>query len=112
MKAKKKAAQKKTTAKKSEAPKALLLDEPGSVITEAVAAAEEKTEAPFAAEAAIPKEPAPPTRKPISPEERRRLIQLAAYYRAERIGFGKTDPIENWLVAEREIDALVSTPSA
>ncbi len=46
-------------------------------------------------------------RKPISSEERRRLIAHAAYHRAQRIGFGKTNPIEDWLLAEKEVDAMI-----
>ncbi|WP_170319299.1 DUF2934 domain-containing protein [Polyangium spumosum] len=52
--------------------------------------------------------PAASERRPISMEERRRLIALAAYRRAETIGFGKTNPLEDWLVAEREIDAMLA----
>jgi len=51
--------------------------------------------------------PAIETRKTVAPEERRRLISMAAYYRAQRVGFGKTNPIEDWLLAEREIDAMM-----
>ena len=43
----------------------------------------------------------------ISADERRRLISLAAYHRAQRIGFGKTNPIEDWLLAEKEVDAMI-----
>ncbi|HRI67317.1 MAG TPA: DUF2934 domain-containing protein [Polyangium sp.] len=46
-------------------------------------------------------------RKPISSEERRRLISHAAYHRALRIGFGKTNPVEDWLLAEKEVDAMI-----
>lgn len=66
--------------------------------------------APAAEPAAIDedsKAPAASERRPISIEERRRMIALAAYRRAETIGFGKTNPVEDWLVAEREIDAML-----
>jgi hypothetical protein len=46
-------------------------------------------------------------RRTITPEERKRLISMAAYYRAQRAGFGKTNPVEDWLLAEREIDAMI-----
>lgn len=46
-------------------------------------------------------------RRTISNDERRRLIALAAYYRAQHVGFGKTNPVEDWLVAEREVDAMM-----
>ncbi len=51
-------------------------------------------------------------RRVISSDERRRLISLAAYYRAQRTGFGKTNPIEDWLLAEREIDAMIAGGNA
>lgn len=47
-------------------------------------------------------------RRTVSFEERRRLIALAAYYRAQRVGFGKTNPVEDWLLAEREVDAMIT----
>jgi hypothetical protein len=40
----------------------------------------------------------------VSPEERFRMIQEAAYYRAEKDGFN-CDPWSCWLGAEAEIDA-------
>lgn len=48
------------------------------------------------------------TKTTITSEERRRLIALAAYYRAERKGFGKTNPVEDWLLAESEVDAMIT----
>ncbi len=51
-------------------------------------------------------------RRVISSDERRRLISLAAYYRAQRTGFGKTNPVEDWLLAEREIDAMIADGNA
>ena len=69
--------------------------------------------APAPAEPAVidvaPSAPAASARKPISTEERRRLIALAAYRRAETIGFGKTNPLEDWLVAERTVDAMLGS---
>jgi Protein of unknown function (DUF2934) len=41
----------------------------------------------------------------FSPEQRRRLIEEAAYYRALERGFEGGDPVEDWLSAELEIDA-------
>lgn len=43
----------------------------------------------------------------VSNEERHRRIARAAYERAERAGFN-IDPLQNWLVAERQIDAELS----
>ena len=39
----------------------------------------------------------------ITPEERRRMIAEAAYFRAQERGFGADGQLEDWLVAEREI---------
>jgi hypothetical protein len=47
----------------------------------------------------------------ISPEERRALIAESAYLRAERRGFGPGYEVEDWLAAEREIDALLNSGS-
>lgn len=40
----------------------------------------------------------------ITTDERRRRIEQAAYRRAEERGFNSGDPMEDWLVAEREIN--------
>jgi Protein of unknown function (DUF2934) len=41
----------------------------------------------------------------VSPEQRRKMIEEAAYYRALERGFEGGDPIEDWLNAELEIDS-------
>jgi len=46
--------------------------------------------------------------KQASPEERLRLIQETAYFKAEKEGFD-CDPSECWLVAEAEIDARIAS---
>jgi len=45
--------------------------------------------------------------KTISAEERYRMIQEAAYLRAEKAGFAG-DPVQFWLEAEREIDSRLA----
>lgn len=52
------------------------------------------------------KAPARRARKPApTPEhERHRRIAEAAYYLAERRGFRGGDPVQDWLVAEAQID--------
>jgi hypothetical protein len=42
----------------------------------------------------------------VSDEQRRQMIAEAAYFRAERRGFG-VDPVADWIEAEIEIDARV-----
>jgi hypothetical protein len=44
----------------------------------------------------------------ISPEDRYRMIQEAAYFRAEKEGF-TCDPWKCWLVAEAEVDAQLTS---
>jgi Zinc-ribbon containing domain/Protein of unknown function (DUF2934) len=46
----------------------------------------------------------------LSPEERRRRIEQAAYFRAQQRGFNSGDPVEDWLAAEREINRLLPSP--
>ena len=46
----------------------------------------------------------------LSPEERRRRIEQAAYFRAQQRGFNGGDPVEDWLAAEREINRLLPSP--
>jgi len=50
------------------------------------------------------------TGQDISPDERRRMIEQAAYLRAEHRGFNGGDPMEDWLVAEREINRMLPSP--
>ncbi|WP_139556515.1 DUF2934 domain-containing protein [Methylotetracoccus oryzae] len=58
--------------------------------------------------------------RPISVEERQRMIAVAAYYLSEqrRASGDRHDPLDDWLTAERQIDASLggwligeSTPS-
>jgi hypothetical protein len=84
-------AAKKAAARKSAAPKVA-----------AKKAAARKSAAPrVAAKKAGPE-------KQTSLEERFRLIQEAAYFKAEKEGFN-CDPSECWLVAEAEIDARLAS---
>lgn len=39
-------------------------------------------------------------------EQRHRMIETAAYYRAEKRGFSDGDAVKDWFEAEREIDVL------
>ncbi|HEX9180525.1 MAG TPA: DUF2934 domain-containing protein [Burkholderiales bacterium] len=43
----------------------------------------------------------------ISAEQRQRMIQEAAYYRAEQRGFTPGDAMADWLAAEAEVNALL-----
>lgn len=48
------------------------------------------------------------SKRQISSEQRYRMIQEAAYFRAEKEGFD-CDPWRCWLVAEAEVDAQLAT---
>ncbi|HSO07348.1 MAG TPA: DUF2934 domain-containing protein [Pelomicrobium sp.] len=67
--------------------------------------------APARKSAAPPRKPAAPKRRSVTPEERYRLIQEAAYYRAEQRGFAAGHEVEDWIAAEAEVDARVSVPA-
>lgn len=47
----------------------------------------------------------------LPPDQRHRMIAEAAYFRAERRGFQGGCPIEDWLVAEREISQRYFQPT-
>lgn len=88
-----------------------------SVVTEATEAlagselmldeAVERTPATAQSDDSILPAPANVERRTITNDERQRLIALAAYFRAQQAGFGKTNPVEDWLLAEREVDAMI-----
>lgn len=65
------------------------------------------------AKTAAPKSSTPRTKKAkpgngaISEEMRQHMIREAAYYRAEHRGFSGAADMEDWLVAEQEIDAML-----
>jgi hypothetical protein len=49
-----------------------------------------------------------PTGANVSGDARRAMIAEAAYLRAEERGFASGYELEDWLLAEREVDALLS----
>jgi len=63
------------------------------------------------------KKPAGKTAKParagipsisITPEERWKMIAIAAYHKAEARGFAPGGELQDWLGAEQEIDTLIT----
>lgn len=48
---------------------------------------------------------APPAKEAISPLERWKMIAEGAYYRAQKRGFIGGNPMDDWVDAEKEIDA-------
>lgn len=53
-----------------------------------------------------------PAGRPLSPEEQRRLVAKLAYVRAEGIGFGRSNPVEDWLWAEQEVKRMLGARAA
>ncbi len=45
--------------------------------------------------------------KKVTPEERQKMIEQAAYFRAEKLGW-QVDPHANWVAAEAEVDAILA----
>ena len=43
----------------------------------------------------------------ITPEERWRMIAVAAYHKSEKHGFARGREMDDWLDAERELDELL-----
>ena len=43
----------------------------------------------------------------VSPDDRDRWVEVAAYYIAQRRGFAEGSPLEDWLAAEREFERLL-----
>jgi len=116
---------KKTVAKKTAAKKVTTKKAPAKP---AVARAANRPPAPPkspppkpAAKKTVSKKVAPSLRKPleeerpvtltpvaeVSPEERWKMIELAAYYRAERRNFAAGHEQEDWAAAAAEIDELL-----
>ena len=52
------------------------------------------------------------TRPEITAESRRQMIEEEAYFRAEKRGFTSGDPVNDWLIAEEEIDQLLAARAA
>jgi hypothetical protein len=43
----------------------------------------------------------------LSPEERREMVAVAAYYLAERRGFPGSGALDDWIAAERQIERMI-----
>lgn len=52
------------------------------------------------------------SRRSVSAEKRRLMIAEAAYYISERRGFGGGREMEDWLLAEKQVDAALNGGSA
>jgi hypothetical protein len=74
----------------------------------------EKTPAPVTVKTRAPRKSATAAIKSVTnfssfvgPEKRAALIAEAAYFRAEKRGFAPGHEAEDWLAAEREVDAAL-----
>jgi hypothetical protein len=56
--------------------------------------------------------PSPASATTVSAQERRRMIAEAAYYRALQRNFQGGDPVQDWLMAEHEIDQRLAQAPA
>ena len=50
-----------------------------------------------------------PRNRAATADQRHSMIRVAAYLRAEKRGFRGGDPTQDWLDAEREVDAMLVT---
>lgn len=50
--------------------------------------------------------------QPVNADVRRLMIAEAAYFMSEQRGFGAGHEIEDWLLAERQVDAALCTKTA
>jgi hypothetical protein len=72
--------------------------EPSAIPTAAAPSATKPQPAPAVRTAPMPA-------KPVSPGERSRMIAEAAYFIAQRRGFAAGQDVNDWLAAEKAIDA-------
>jgi hypothetical protein len=47
------------------------------------------------------------TRPAVTPEQRHNYIEVAAFYVAQRRGFAPGNPLDDWAMAEAEVDQLI-----
>lgn len=65
-----------------------------------------KTTKPRSTKAAATK---PAATRSVTPEQRYRMVAEAAYHHAEKRGFVGGDPLNDWLLAEIEVDKLLNS---
>lgn len=58
-----------------------------------------------------PKTPGTPAtvRPAVSAEQRHNYIEVAAFYVAQRRGFAPGNPVDDWAMAEQEVDRLIAS---
>lgn len=109
------------TAKKTSSPTADAVPKSKAPAKKAVAVKTPVTAAVETAPAAVKKSPAkkaapakssvaPVAARPaVTPEQRHNYIEVAAFYVAQRRGFAPGNPLDDWAMAEREVDHLIAS---
>lgn len=96
-----------TAEKKPAAPKKAPAKTTAAKPAAKAAPAKASTTKPAAAKKPAAKKPAAAKPKKIGAEERYRMVEVAAYFLAERNNF-KGSPVEYWTAAEAQIDIMLS----
>ena len=96
----------KSTAKKPAAAKKAISSEKKATSSVKVTATKIKPASKSTDKAAAPKKAATAKVNKISPEERYRMVEVAAYFMAERNGFAG-NPVGYWTAAEAQISKLL-----
>lgn len=106
------------TAKKTSSPAADAAPKSKTPAKKAVAVKTPVTAAVKTAPAAVKKSPAKKVapakasvaaRPAVTPEQRHNYIEVAAFYVAQRRGFAPGNPLDDWAMAEREVDHLIAS---
>lgn len=100
---KKKSSAKKTAAKKASKPKAGA----GKTVTKKKTVAKKATAKSKPAQPASENKISEPSILNVTPEERWKMIAVAAYHKAEKRGFATGHDFDDWTEAEKEIDAFL-----
>jgi hypothetical protein len=94
---------------KAVAQKAVAVKTPAAVAVPAAApkAAVKKSPAPKVAPTKVGATPVA-ARPAVTAEQRHHYIEVAAFYVAQRRGFAPGNPIDDWAMAEQEVDGLIA----
>jgi hypothetical protein len=95
---------------KAAAKKAAAVKVPAAVAVPATAAPKAAVKKSPAQKAAPTKVGATPVaaRPAVTAEQRHHYIEVAAFYVAQRRGFAPGNPIDDWAMAEQEVDGLIA----
>ena len=87
---------------------AVATKKPKAAVAKAPIAAKISASKPVATKISTSKQAvaAPVAKAPVTPEERYKMIAAAAYSKAEQRGFASGYALNDWIAAEKEIDAL------